>query len=155
MDNELEEQLPMHAKANNQTIKFRNNYLSRLHKIDSEENNNSIVIYGLINNYKILLMGDAPISTEDYLLEQYNIKDIDFLKVGHHGSNTSTGTSLIKESNPKYCLISVGHNNWYGHPKQSVLNNLRDCKIYRTDHHGGINIIFKNESFNINTVLIK
>ena len=51
----------------------------------------------------------------------YNLNNIDFLKVGHHGSNTSSSKEFIESINPKFSLISVGKNNRYGHPKDSML----------------------------------
>ena len=86
-------------------------------------------------------MGDASIKSEDYILKKYNLPKIDILKVGHHGSDTSTSISLIKTIKPKICLISVGKDNKYGHPKKEVLNkNKKYCKIYRTDLDGTIEI---------------
>ena len=66
------------------------------------------------------------------------------LKVGHHGSKTSSGKEFINEINPKYSIISVGKNNRYGHPNDSVLDNLKDSKIYRTDRDGSIMFKIKN-----------
>ena len=100
------------------------------------ENNNSSVIYTELNNYKFLFMGDAGIEKEKDILEKYNLKDIDVLKVGHHGSKTSSSREFVDEVNPNYSIISVGKNNRYGHPNKEVLNNLESSKIYRTDKDG-------------------
>ena len=108
------------------------------------ENDNSIVIYFNYNNYKFLFMGDAGVEREKDILNKYNLRDIDFLKVGHHGSNTSSGKEFINSTNPKYSLISVGKNNRYGHPKNSVLKTLKNSKIYRTDLDGSIMFKIKN-----------
>ncbi|MDD3241825.1 MAG: DNA internalization-related competence protein ComEC/Rec2 [Bacilli bacterium] len=110
----------------------------------NDENENSNVIYSEINNTKILLMGDAGVEREKDILEKYNLIDIDILKVGHHGSNTSSSKEFISEINPKNCLISVGKNNRYGHPKESVLSILNNCNIYRTDLEGSIEIKIKD-----------
>ena len=67
-------------------------------------------------------MGDAGIEVEADLIDKYNLKDIDVLKVGHHGSKTSSSEEFINEINPKYGVISVGKNNRYGHPNDSVLD---------------------------------
>ena len=56
-------------------------------------------------------MGDAGVEVEEDLIEKYNLKDIDVLKVGHHGSRTSSSKEFIDEINPKYSIISVGKNN--------------------------------------------
>ena len=108
------------------------------------ENNNSSVIYTELNNYKFLFMGDAGIEKEKDILEKYNLKDIDVLKVGHHGSKTSSSREFVDEVNPNYSIISVGKNNRYGHPNKEVLNNLESSKIYRTDQDGSIMFKIKN-----------
>ena len=83
--------------------------------------------------YKFLYMGDASITTEDNLLENYNLNNISILKVGHHGSNTSSSKDFISQINPSISLISVGENNIYHHPNKEVINNLFKSRIYRTD----------------------
>ena len=80
------------------------------------ENDNSNVIYAELDGYKFMFMGDSGIEKEKDILDKYNISDIDVLKVGHHGSKTSSSKSFINEVNPKYSIISVGKNNRYGHP---------------------------------------
>ena len=102
------------------------------------ENDNSSVIYTELNNHKFLFMGDAGVEVEEDLIEKYNLQDIDVLKVGHHGSKTSSSKAFINSINPKYSIISVGKNNRYGHPNDSVLDNLEDSKIYRTDKDGSV-----------------
>ena len=113
------------------------------------ENDNSSVIYTELNNYKFLFMGDAGIEVEEDIIEKYNLSDIDVLKVGHHGSKTSSSKEFINEVNPKYSIISVGKNNRYGHPNDSVLDNLEDSKIYRTDEDGSIMFKIKNNKLKI------
>ena len=120
-------------------------------RVYDNENDNSSVIYLNYNNYKFLFMGDAGVEREEDILEKYNLKDIDFLKVGHHGSNTSSSKEFIDSVNPKYSLISVGKNNRYGHPKESVLDILRDSKIYRTDLDGSIEIKLNKSEYKIKT----
>jgi len=115
------------------------------------ENNNSSVIYTKVNNYKFMFMGDASSTTEKEILDKYNLPDIDVLKVGHHGSKTSSNKEFIDEINPKYSIISVGKNNRYGHPNKEVLNNLKDSKIYRTDEYGSVMFTIKNNKLNIET----
>ena len=118
-------------------------------KLYDNENDNSNVIYFNYENYKFLFMGDASINKEEDLLEKYNLKNIDFLKVGHHGSDTSTSLKFINTINPKYSLISVGKNNKYGHPKKSVLNNLSNSQIYRTDLAGSVEIKLNKKGYKI------
>ena len=118
-------------------------------KLYDNENDNSNVIYFNYENYKFLFMGDASINKEKDLLEKYNLKNIDFLKVGHHGSDTSSSLKFINTINPKYSLISVGKNNKYGHPKKSVLNNLSNSQIYRTDLDGSVEIKLNKKGYKI------
>ena len=113
------------------------------------ENDNSSVIYTELNNYKFLFMGDAGVEVEEDLIEKYNLQDIDVLKVGHHGSKTSSSKEFINEINPKYSIISVGKNNRYGHPNKEVLNNLNNSKIYRTDEDGSIMFKIKSNKLQI------
>ena len=113
------------------------------------ENDNSSVIYTELNNYKFLFMGDAGV--EEDLIEKYNLSDIDVLKVGHHGSKTSSSEEFINEINPKYSIISVGKNNRYGHPNSNVLENLDNSKIYRTDDDGSIIFKIKHNKLQIET----
>ena len=120
-------------------------------KVYDNENDNSNVIYTELNGYKFMFMGDAGIEKEKDILDKYNISDIDVLKVGHHGSNTSSSKEFISKVKPKYSLISVGKNNRYGHPKEEVLNTLKSSKIYRTDLDGSIMFKIKNNKLKIET----
>ena len=114
------------------------------HQLHSDENNNSIVLYTEFNGKKFLFMGDAGIEVEREMMKKYNFPNIDVLKVGHHGSKTSSSKEFIHEVNPKYSIISVGKNNWYHHPHDSVLDNLKNSKIYRTDQDGSIVVKLEN-----------
>ena len=115
------------------------------------ENDNSNVIYTEINGYKFMFMGDAGVDKEKDIIDKYNLPNIDVLKVGHHGSKTSSSKDFINEINPKYSIISVGKNNRYGHPNKEVLNNLKDSKIYRTDKDGSIMFKINNNKLKIET----
>ena len=115
------------------------------------ENDNSNVIYTELNGYKFMFMGDASSTTEKEILNKYNLPYIDVLKVGHHGSKTSSSKELINEIKPNYSIISVGKNNRYGHPNKEVLDNLEDSKIYRTDQDGSIIFKIKNNKLKIET----
>ena len=94
-------------------------------------------------------MGDASVTTEKEILDKYNLPNIDVLKVGHHGSKTSSCKEFINEINPRYSIISVGKNNRYGHPNKEVLDVLKNSKIYRTDQDGSIIFAIKNSKLNI------
>ena len=128
---------------------------SKLYFLNSKdygnENDNSNVIYTELNGYKFMFMGDASINTEKEILDKYNSPDIDVLKVGHHGSKTSSSKAFIDEINPKYAVISVGKNNRYGHPNKEVLDNLNNSKVYRTDKDGSIMFKMKNNKLEIET----
>ena len=130
--------------------KLDNLYFLQTKEYDNE-NDNSNVIYTELNGYKFMFMGDASVTTEEEILNKYNISNIDVLKVGHHGSKTSSSKEFIDEINPKYSIISVGKNNRYGHPNKEVLDNLKNSKIYRTDQDGSIMIKIKNNKLNIET----
>ena len=115
------------------------------------ENDNSNVIYSKYGTFKFLFMGDAGIEKEKDILEKYNISDVYVLKVGHHGSKTSSSKEFINEIDPKYGVISVGKNNRYGHPNKEVLDTLNDSKIYRTDQDGSIMFKIKKDKLRIET----
>ena len=115
------------------------------------ENDNSNAIYTKLDEYKFLFMGDAGIEKEKDILDKYSISNIDVLKVGHHGSKTSSDKKFIDEIKPKYSIISVGKNNRYGHPNKEVVNTLENSKIYRTDRDGSIMFKIKNNKLKIET----
>ena len=117
----------------------------------NNENDNSCVIYTKLNGYKFMFMGDAGVDKEKDILDKYNISDIDVLKVGHHGSKTSSDKNFIDEIDPKYSVISVGKNNRYVHPNKKVLNNLDGSRIYRTDQDGSIMFKIKKNKLRIET----
>ena len=89
-----------------------------------DENDSSTVLYTTIYDNKILFMGDATIKSENYILDNYNIKDITILKVGHHGSRTSSSEEFIKTINPTYAFISAGIDNRFNHPHKEVIERL-------------------------------
>lgn len=150
---ELEVELITHLK--NKNIKYTNNinkipllgsymYLLNTKKF-SNENDNSIVTYFEYQKYRFLFMGDSSSKTEEYLINNYNLTNISFLKVGHHGSNTSSSPLFINKITPKVSLISVGRNNFYHHPNKEVLTNLSNSVIYRTDINKSIKIKINNK----------
>ena len=157
--NELETNLIKELKKkkikyyqNVEKIPISNNIITILNTEEYDnENDNSNVIYIELNNYNFMFMGDAGVDKEKDILERYNISNIDVLKVGHHGSKTSSSKSFINKINPKYSIISVGKNNRYGHPNKEVLNNLDHSKIYRTDEDGSIMFKIKNNKLKIET----
>lgn len=107
-----------------------------------EANDGSVVAKLTYGEHSFLLTGDATTKTEKIILEKYpkEFLDVDVLKVGHHGSHTSTSNAFVREITPEYALISDGKNNKYGHPHQAVLDTLNSfgAKILRTDLSGTI-----------------
>ena len=155
LENELIEVLDKKKIKYYSCIKELNIDNNKLHFLQTKEydneNENSNVIYTELNGYKFVFMGDAGVEKEKDILEKYNVSKIDVLKIGHHGSKTSSDKNFIDVINPKYSVISVGKNNRYGHPNKEVLNNLDNSKIYRTDQDGSIMFKIKNNKLKIET----
>lgn len=105
-------------------------------------NDGSIVMKLTYKNTSAMLTGDATKFTESLILENNPSRDLksDILKVGHHGSHTSTGEDFVKEVDPSFAGISDGKGNTYGHPHQETLDTLNKygVKIYRTDLVGTV-----------------
>ncbi len=103
-------------------------------------NNTSIVMKLAYGSTSFLFAGDAEKDEENDIIKAGYDLSADVIKVGHHGSNTSTGYVWLREIMPKYAVISVGKNNRYGHPNEKTLSRLSDAdvKLYRTDLQGDI-----------------
>lgn len=123
--------------------------LIQLNKDLKDENDSSQVYLVTIRNNKILLTGDASKKTEKYILENYDLPKIDILKVGHHGSKTSTSIELLEQIEPEIALISCGKDNKFNHPNQETLEVLSNIKTLRTDILGTIDIFFKRNGYMI------
>jgi competence protein ComEC len=113
---------------------------------------NDASIFGklIFGKTKILLTGDVASRIEDVLLPRFNL-DADILKVGHHGSKSSTSVQLLEEVTPEFSVIQVGKNNSYGHPAPQVLDNLSSSSttILRNDLDGQINFTSDGTSFKL------
>jgi competence protein ComEC len=98
----------------------------------------SIVLELRFGGFAALLTGDAPDSSERRFLSRLLSPRFQLLKVGHHGSSTSTSRELLDRADPEVALISVGRRNRFGHPAPGVLGRLsaRGTRILRTDTHG-------------------
>lgn len=107
---------------------------------ESDGNEGSIILLVQLYGHHLYLMGDAEQAREMDLAKQYNLPAADVLKVGHHGSKTSSAPSFIEEISPEYSVLSLGKGNSYGHPHKEVLETLRvySEKIVQTDQHGQI-----------------
>jgi len=116
-------------------------------------NAGSIVLKVVYNKIVFLLMSDAVTEAENNIMASgYDLKS-DILKVGHHGSATSTGTIFLNKVLPSISVIEVGEGNDYGHPKPETLKKLQEIgsKIYRTDLYGNIEVTTDGETFSVTT----
>lgn len=105
-----------------------------------DNNNNSIVLRLDHGDNSFLFTGDAENQAEEDILSTQADVDADVLKVGHHGSSTSTSDAFLAAVSPDYAVISCGEDNKYGHPHAETLNRLREngITVYRTDEQGTI-----------------
>lgn len=105
-------------------------------------NNNSLVLRCEYGETSMLTTGDAESEAEDWLLSHCDTEllDVDLLKAGHHGSDTSTGRLFLEAVTPNYVAISCGRGNSYNHPVQSVLDLISSvhAEICRTDQEGSL-----------------
>lgn len=115
-----------------------NNY--NYYASSNDENEKSLVVGFHNANKDFVIMGDAPISIEKEIIKHHSSVPCDILKVGHHGSNTSSSEEWIKYLTPEEAIISCGKNNKYKHPHKEVVNllNKYKIKIHRTDLEGTI-----------------
>lgn len=122
--------------------------LNSFYTSTSDENEKSGVYNFKINNIKFLIMGDATKEIEADILNSKQDIDIDVIKIGHHGSNTSSSTAFLKACSPKLAIISCGENNSYNHPSDETIETLSSLSIpyKRTDIEGSISIscLFNN-----------
>lgn len=123
-------------------------------------NNNAILNMLRFGRINILCTGDLEKIAEDAIITRYsnsNVLKADILKVGHHGSITSTSDDFLKLIMPRMALIGCGKNNKFGHPNQFILNKLSaiGCKIYRTDLNGEISICIDENAIISDNAMIK
>ncbi len=113
----------------------------------NEENDRSLVLSFNILNKDFLIMGDAPKWVEKEIMNDNEKIPCDILKLGHHGSDTSSSDKFIQYINPKEAIVSCGKNNKFGHPSKSVVDTLNKYRIpiRRTDLEG--TITYKELSF--------
>ncbi|CEO26246.1 ComEC/Rec2 family competence protein [Paraclostridium sordellii] len=105
-----------------------------------DSNSNSIVFKLDFKNKSFLFTGDATKENEIEMINNFNLNDIDFLKVAHHGSKNSSTEEFLKSTTPDVAAISCGYDNTYGHPHKDTLLRLAqvNTKVYRTDKQGHI-----------------
>lgn len=150
IDKELKPSIPLTNKTftlGNGSFQFFNQTAN-----NSDVNDNSLVALYNIGSNKYLFMGDAGKEIEAALLVD-KIGKVDVLKVGHHGSKTSSSDSFIKAVAPKYAVICCGKDNKYGHPDQETLDTLSNNGIttYRTDLNGTVVISSDGKSVTAKT----
>ncbi len=114
-----------------------------------DSNNTSIIIRLVFGENSFLLTGDAYQSAERAILQREINIDSDVLKIGHHGSKTSSSEEFIEKVSPEIAVIPVGRDNPYGHPYPEVLETLAKygIRILRTDLNGDIKIVSNGKSF--------
>lgn len=110
-----------------------------------EENDGSIILRANVGGYSWLFTGDLEEAGERQLLSKGSLPQTDVLKVGHHGSATSSSKEFLETTLPKIAVISVGENNRYGHPNEEVINRYKELgiSILRTDVNGTIRYTYK------------
>jgi competence protein ComEC len=123
-------------------------------KVFEDKNENSIVFNLKYGKYNFLFTGDLSKKGEHRILDEHNLSKINILKLGHHGSSTSTSSRLLDELKPDLAVISVGKNN-YGHPDIEVLDKLkqRNIKYLRTDKNGAVTIRTNGNNINFETFI--
>jgi competence protein ComEC len=133
--------------------KLRFIYPERTYEGETLKNAHDSSVVGELNfeGKKILFMGDAEKNIEARLVYTGAVGDVDVLKVGHHGSKTSSNDFFLSVIKPEYAVISVGKGNRYGHPTQQTLSNLDavGAKIFRTDIGGTVKMEIDNGALNL------
>ena len=125
--------------------------------VSKGENDDSIVALLTIQKHTVLLTGDASEKVEDNILKDTPNLHFSILKVGHHGSRTSTSEALLQKASPSIALLSCGKNNRYRHPSIETIGRLNGihAHIFRTDQDGQIRLYFRKEQIEISTKLSK
>lgn len=128
-------------------------FIGPIHENYSNLNNTSLVVKITYKDTSFLFMGDAEYESERDMLDAGADVKADVIKIGHHGSETSTGYRLLREAEPSIAVISVAAAKNYGHPEAEVLTRLRDAevKVYRTDMQGHIVITSDGTELNVTT----
>lgn len=122
-------------------------------KSTDSENEDSMVIFLSYEKFSALFTADIGEKTELALLDAGVLKNIDLLKVPHHGSKFSSSISFLEELSPELAVVSVGAKNSYGHPNGDTLMRLEGvgAEIIRTDQHGDIEVLYDNGDLNVFT----
>ena len=126
------------------------------YKNEKNVNNYSVVIKAEYGDFAVLFTGDAEKEVEKILIENWGNKlDSDLLKVGHHGSNSSSTHEFLEHVSPEYAVISVGTKNRYNHPDKEIILRLGACAdtLFRTDLDGAVIFTYGGSSLKIETIV--
>ena len=118
---------------------------------EGDINNASVVLEIRHGAFRALLTGDAEAPVESALLERGGLGPVDVLKVGHHGSHSSSTREFLDAVRPRVAVISAGIDNEYGHPAPETLAALEGVPVFRTDLDGDIEIATDGSAFQVRT----
>lgn len=120
-------------------------------------NDGSVVMRVDYHDRSFLLTGDAEKPAEGLLVSHISpdMLDVDVMKVGHHGSKTSTTSEFFDVVFPSVAVISVGADNWFGHPHASVLEELSGISLFRTDENGSIRFLWFDGEWRLGVLEMK
>lgn len=129
-------------------------FLSPLYEHYGDDNDYSGVLSLTYGERSFLFMGDATTDVENDMLSKKTVPKADVLKIGHHGSKTSTSKRFLNAVSPDYAVITTGEND-YGHPTKKVLDllNAKGIKVYRSDHHGNVTFVTDGQALSVTTEL--
>lgn len=121
----------------------------------SAHNNQSLVMMLTYHQTSFLFTGDAEYQAEQEILSRYHHIKCQVLKCPHHGSSTSSTPSFINAVSPKIVIISVGENNLYGLPDESIIRRYKKigAVVYRTDRHGAVEVVSNGENLSVQTAV--
>jgi competence protein ComEC len=139
-----------------QPVKLKILHPAYEYRNETNVNNYSIVVKAEYENFAVLFTGDAEKEVEEILIENWGNKlESDFLKVGHHGSNSSSTLEFLERVSPEYAVISVGTKNRYDHPDKEVIVRIENSteKLFRTDLDGAVIFTYGGNSLNIKTIV--
>jgi competence protein ComEC len=119
------------------------------------KNDDSLVLRLTNGSKSLLLAGDIERPSEREILSENLPLGVDFLKVAHHGSKTSTIDPFLAAAHPEIAAISVGRDNSFGHPSPEVIERLQAAgvRVYRTDRDGAVTAIIRGTNLNVSTYL--
>jgi competence protein ComEC len=118
---------------------------------DGDINNGSVVLEVSIGGFEALLTGDAEAPVEAVLAARGLLGPVELLKVGHHGSHSSTTPALLGAARPTVAAISAGIDNEYGHPAPETLATLAGVAVFRTDLDGDIEVATDGHTYRVRT----